>query len=111
MQNLCCNLLYLIIYLGKIVFAKSSYLAKSVQKQKTKSGIWLLINYKNALNPANSNMQKKCAGLCIQEKLKLCKFPVEASMQKSTQKFLSEIVRSIDWEVPIIHLNVAFKIL
>ena len=64
------------------------------KKCAKKSGIWLLINQKNALNPANSNMQKKCAGLCIQEKLKLWKFPVKAS----TQKFLSEIVHSIDWE-------------
>ena len=32
--------------------------------------------------------------MCIQEKLKMCKFPLNASMQKSMQNFFAKVVQS-----------------
>ena len=32
--------------------------------------------------------------MCIQEKLKMCKFPLNASMQKSMQNFFAKVVES-----------------
>ena len=75
---------------GENCVCKIQLFSKKCAKKKKRN----MTSYKSKKCPKPSEFKyaKKCAGLCIQEKLKLCKFPVKAS----TQKFLSEIVHSID---------------
>ena len=53
-----------------------------------------IILFLKALGPANTNMlfAKFSKPKLLQEKLKLCKFPLKASVQKSTQNYFAEIV-------------------